>query len=382
MAHKTHIAVLGAGAWGTALANLAARNAAKVHLWARDPSHAVEMAATGVNARRLPGVPLPANLVPTAALADVADAEAIFLAVPAQAVRQTCLALAGMIGADVPLVICAKGIERTSGLFLSEVIGEVLPENPPAVLSGPSFAEDVAQRPADGGDARGAERRRGRRARAHARCALVPALPFARHSRRRNRRRGEERARHRQRHRRRARARRQRRGGADRARLCRTVALRPRLWRRSRDPRGPLRPRRSGAHLHFGPIAQFLLRLRAGARQGDRRRAGGRASSPRASSPPACSSISRIEKQSTCRSAKPSMPCSPSGSASTRRSRRCWRDRQNRNWRRRFPTKSDPKWRIGCSRANPRPGPGNSRSKPAPKAPIGTACATTAPSSI
>ncbi|MGP8233504.1 MAG: NAD(P)H-dependent glycerol-3-phosphate dehydrogenase [Methylovirgula sp.] len=145
MARNTHIAVLGAGAWGTALANLAARNVAKVHLWARDPNHAVEMAATGVNARRLPGVPLPANLVPTAALADVAGAEVIFLAVPAQAVREICVALADTIGPNAPLVICAKGIERTSGLFLSEVISEVLPENPPAVLSGPSFAEDVAK---------------------------------------------------------------------------------------------------------------------------------------------------------------------------------------------------------------------------------------------
>ena len=58
MPERTHIAVLGAGAWGTALANLAARNAAKVHLWAHDAAHVAEMAATGVNARRLPGVPL------------------------------------------------------------------------------------------------------------------------------------------------------------------------------------------------------------------------------------------------------------------------------------------------------------------------------------
>jgi glycerol-3-phosphate dehydrogenase (NAD(P)+) len=145
MARNTHIAVLGAGAWGTALATLAARNAAKVHLWARDPAHAVEMAATGVNTRRLPGVPLPDNLVPTAALADVAAAEIVLLAVPAQAVRATCQALAAHIARNVPLVICAKGIERTSGLFLSEVVADVLPENPPAVLSGPSFAEDVAK---------------------------------------------------------------------------------------------------------------------------------------------------------------------------------------------------------------------------------------------
>jgi len=145
MPDHDHIAVLGAGAWGTVLANLAARNAARVHLWARDAAHAAEMAATGVNARRLPGIPLAFNLVPTAALEDVAGAGVIFLAVPAQAVRQTCAALAGIVAPDVPLIICAKGIERASGLFLSDVIAEILPANPPAVLSGPSFAEDVAR---------------------------------------------------------------------------------------------------------------------------------------------------------------------------------------------------------------------------------------------
>jgi glycerol-3-phosphate dehydrogenase (NAD(P)+) len=145
MTDRTHIAVLGAGAWGTALANLAARNAAKVSLWAHDAGHVAEMAATGVNARRLPGVPLAFNIVPTAALEDVADADAILLAVPAQAVRETCLALVPVIRAGVPLIVCAKGIERANGIFLSDVIGEILPANPPAVLSGPSFAEDVAK---------------------------------------------------------------------------------------------------------------------------------------------------------------------------------------------------------------------------------------------
>ncbi len=62
---KRQIAVLGAGAWGTVLANLAARNEARVTLWARDAGHAAEMAATGVNARRLPGVPLASNVTPT-----------------------------------------------------------------------------------------------------------------------------------------------------------------------------------------------------------------------------------------------------------------------------------------------------------------------------
>ncbi len=139
------IAVLGAGAWGTVLANLAARTVPSVNLWSRASGHAAEMAATGVNARRLPGVPLASNVTPTDSLSDAAQADIIFLAVPAQALRQVCLMLASIVAAGVPIVICAKGIERATGLFLSQVVAEILPDNPPAVLSGPSFAADVAK---------------------------------------------------------------------------------------------------------------------------------------------------------------------------------------------------------------------------------------------
>jgi glycerol-3-phosphate dehydrogenase (NAD(P)+) len=139
------IAVLGAGAWGTALANLAARNGAAVALLARDRDHAVEMRATGVNARRLPGVPLALGVKPTQSLAEAAAADILFLAVPAQALRQASEALAGSVRPGVPVVICAKGIERTTGLFPSQVCAEFLPVNPLAVLSGPSFAADVAK---------------------------------------------------------------------------------------------------------------------------------------------------------------------------------------------------------------------------------------------
>jgi glycerol-3-phosphate dehydrogenase (NAD(P)+) len=140
------IAVIGAGAWGTALANLAARNAAEVLLTARDESHAAEMVATGVNARRLPGVPLASNLLPTADPEAAAErADILLLAVPTQALRIVCEKLAPGLSQTTPIVICAKGIERSSGLFVSDVVGEILPENPLAVLSGPSFATDVAR---------------------------------------------------------------------------------------------------------------------------------------------------------------------------------------------------------------------------------------------
>jgi glycerol-3-phosphate dehydrogenase (NAD(P)+) len=139
------IAIVGAGAWGTALANLAARAGADVALWARDPAHAAEMAATGVNARRLPGVPLLPSVTPTADLVETAKADIVLLAVPAQAVRASALALAPLVAPGIPIILCAKGIERETGLFPSQIVGEILSGNPAAVLSGPSFAADVAR---------------------------------------------------------------------------------------------------------------------------------------------------------------------------------------------------------------------------------------------
>ena len=140
------IAVLGAGAWGTALANLGARAGATVSLWGRDGAHVAEMIATGVNARRLPGVPLAAGVAPTHDLGEAAaSAEIVLLAVPAQSIRALAERAASHLAPNTPVVICAKGIERGSGLFMSDVITQALPNHPPAILSGPSFAEDVAR---------------------------------------------------------------------------------------------------------------------------------------------------------------------------------------------------------------------------------------------
>jgi glycerol-3-phosphate dehydrogenase (NAD(P)+) len=146
---KRRIAVLGAGAWGTALANLAARptgeEETEVTLWARDAAHVAEMRATGINARHLPGVPLLSNVHPVAEPAEAEGAELILAVVPAQALRPVLEIFAPHITAGVPVVVCAKGIEHATGLFLTEVAAGVLSGNPPAILSGPSFAADVAQ---------------------------------------------------------------------------------------------------------------------------------------------------------------------------------------------------------------------------------------------
>lgn len=138
------VAVLGAGAWGTALALLAARGGHDVSLWARDPAAAEAINAMRENRAHLPGVHLPSRVHATSDLAALQGAGLIVAAVPAQAVRGIVEALATFLPASVPLVICAKGIERASGAFLTDIVGFHLPLTPLAVLSGPSFAEDVS----------------------------------------------------------------------------------------------------------------------------------------------------------------------------------------------------------------------------------------------
>lgn len=139
------IAVVGAGAWGTALANAAARAGRDVTLIARDPDHAAEMAASHENARRLPGVRLEAAVTPTADLSRAAGARAMLLVTPAQSAASMAEALALVLRPGTPLVLCAKGIDRASRLFLGDLIADLLPRQPFAVLSGPSFADDVSR---------------------------------------------------------------------------------------------------------------------------------------------------------------------------------------------------------------------------------------------
>ncbi len=139
------LAVVGAGAWGTALALVAARAGRRVILWSREPEVADSIRRTGENALFLPGVPLPATITPTADIAEAGAAEAILMAAPAQHVRVTIGLLAGRVSAGTPLVLCAKGVEKGTGKLLSEVLVEAAPDAAPAILSGPSFANEVAR---------------------------------------------------------------------------------------------------------------------------------------------------------------------------------------------------------------------------------------------
>ena len=145
MTQARTIAVLGAGSWGTALANVTARTGADTVLWARNEAHIGELCAERQNRRRLPGIALEAGVRPSAKLTDVAQASIILAVVPAQALRAMCEQLKPVVAEGVPIVVCAKGIERQTGQFMSDVVADVLPRNPPAILSGPSFATDVAK---------------------------------------------------------------------------------------------------------------------------------------------------------------------------------------------------------------------------------------------
>ena len=138
------IAVLGGGAWGTALANVTARSGRKVTLWEHEAANAEQLAQQR-ESRFLPGVRIEDAVAVTRDLAEAARAEAILLVVPAQAMRSVVKALAPAIAPRTPIIACAKGIEHGTHKFMTEVIAECAPDATPAILSGPSFAADVAR---------------------------------------------------------------------------------------------------------------------------------------------------------------------------------------------------------------------------------------------
>jgi glycerol-3-phosphate dehydrogenase (NAD(P)+) len=139
-----HIAVVGAGAWGTALANVIARAGRNVLLATRDRAGADAL----VNSRQsphLPGVHLDERVGIAPVGPEVGRYDAILLAVPAQELREAARAISPELPDGTPVIACAKGIERRTHKFMTEVIAESAPAALPGILSGPSFAEDVAR---------------------------------------------------------------------------------------------------------------------------------------------------------------------------------------------------------------------------------------------
>ncbi|MEJ1969355.1 MAG: NAD(P)H-dependent glycerol-3-phosphate dehydrogenase [Rhizomicrobium sp.] len=138
------IAVVGGGAWGTALALVAAGAGRKTLLWARESEVVDSINRSHENTRFLRGVALSDSIRATGDLGEAASAEALLIVVPAQHLRATLTVLAPLVGPETPLMLCAKGIERGTGALPTEILADIVPKAQPAILSGPSFARDVA----------------------------------------------------------------------------------------------------------------------------------------------------------------------------------------------------------------------------------------------
>ena len=167
MTRFTHLGVLGAGAWGTALAVTLghsrpiplvsaaheggttgsapeAGGTSRVTIWANEPEVAESLASGRGNPIFLPGIDLP-TMNATTDLAALGECDAILAVVPAQFARATFTRLAAHVRAGTPILLCAKGIEQSTLSLMTDVLRETIPQAIPAVLSGPSFAADVAR---------------------------------------------------------------------------------------------------------------------------------------------------------------------------------------------------------------------------------------------
>ncbi|BCH22335.1 glycerol-3-phosphate dehydrogenase [NAD(P)+] [Mesorhizobium sp. L-8-10] len=143
---SARLTIVGGGAWGTALAMIAQSAGHAVRLWARDAATVEALRDRGENPRYLPGIRLDRTIEATVDAAEaLAGADHVLAVVPAQTLRGVLGAIAASVPPAATVVLCAKGIERDTGALLSNVVAEVLPHNPIAALSGPSFATDVAR---------------------------------------------------------------------------------------------------------------------------------------------------------------------------------------------------------------------------------------------
>ncbi len=136
------IGVIGGGAWGTALAQVAAADGRESLIWALESEVVGAINGRHENSVYLPGVRLADGVRATSELNDLASCDALLAVTPAQHTRSV---LEQLPGTNKPLVVCSKGIEEATGLLLHQVAHEVCPDAPVAVLSGPTFAHEVAK---------------------------------------------------------------------------------------------------------------------------------------------------------------------------------------------------------------------------------------------
>lgn len=140
------IAVIGSGSWGTAISVVLATNGHEVHLWSYFKEESEQISADRENKAFLPGVALPDSVICTYSMEDaVADADLVVMASPSHTVRNVAKSLAPYLKPNQPILNIAKGLETDTQLRLSEVIRQEIPQNPLAVMSGPSHAEEVGR---------------------------------------------------------------------------------------------------------------------------------------------------------------------------------------------------------------------------------------------
>lgn len=140
------VAILGAGAWGTALAKLWSDGDFKVILWGHDPARLAAMESQRENVRYLPGVKLPDSICLTSDIAHVVDVDLVVFVTPSTALRGVAKELSQRATTQSAVLLsCTKGIEHGTGMRMSEIIAEIFPANPIAVLSGPNLAAEVAR---------------------------------------------------------------------------------------------------------------------------------------------------------------------------------------------------------------------------------------------
>lgn len=137
--------IIGAGAFGTAMACVSARAGLPTTIWAREGEVVEAINRDKENTVFLADIPLPEGITATGNMGDLAAADFIFMVCPAQFMRPVSEQLVPHIGPSVPLVVCAKGIEKSTGYLMSQVLAETAPEHPLMVLSGPTFAGEVAR---------------------------------------------------------------------------------------------------------------------------------------------------------------------------------------------------------------------------------------------
>ncbi|WP_299968951.1 NAD(P)H-dependent glycerol-3-phosphate dehydrogenase [uncultured Roseobacter sp.] len=139
------IAVIGAGAWGTALASVAATAGRQVRIYGRDPDTVEAINSQNENTRYLPGVVLPPALTATGQLSEaLMGADAVLMVVPSSAVRKVAAEMKAYLPPGVPVAVCTKGIEPETGFLMSQIAAEELGEMPVGTISGPTFARETA----------------------------------------------------------------------------------------------------------------------------------------------------------------------------------------------------------------------------------------------